>query len=99
YAGENGAAGSGIYTNQASGVQIEGNFIGTDVSGKAPLGNALDGVKVTFAYYPADFFIGGTAPGAGNVISCNHDSGIEIGESLHVKVQGNLIGTDISGSV
>src|SRR5207244_696750 len=56
-----------IWQSGASGNLVEGNFIGTDASGTAPLGNA-SGVNVTNA---ANNMTGGTALGARNVISAN----------------------------
>jgi hypothetical protein len=47
---------------------IQGNYIGTDITGTTALGNSGDGV---FIWSPTNTIIGGTAPGAGNVISGN----------------------------
>src|SRR6185436_23774 len=41
--------------------------------------------------------IGGTAAGAGNLISGNTQTGIHTGFSDNAVIQGNLIGTDASG--
>ncbi|MBM4091814.1 MAG: hypothetical protein FJ276_20660, partial [Planctomycetes bacterium] len=82
----------------ASGNQVLGNFIGTDASGTADLGNTFDGVVV---WGPAsNTTIGGTMPGAGNVISGNDSYGVRIigdGASGN-QVLGNVIGTDASGT-
>jgi hypothetical protein len=44
--------------------------------------------------------VGGTAPGAGNVISGNNDNGVEIWNPASGNlVQGNFIGTDVTGAV
>lgn len=74
---------------------IQGNFIGTDVTGKVALGN-FSGVATgsTSTSSPGNL-IGGTAAGAGNLISGNN-SGI-LG-SHGDTIQGNLIGTDITGT-
>ena len=53
----------------ATGNIVEGNFIGTGVDGVTDLGNAVDGVVLDNA--PGNT-IGGTAAGAGNVISGNN---------------------------
>ncbi len=75
---------------------IEGNFIGTDVTGTKALPNAYSGVRVDST---SDNTIGGTAPGAGNVISNNGQYGIfVVNSSPGTVIQGNLIGTDISGT-
>ena len=77
-------------------IAIEGNYIGTDASGDGVLGNGNDGVEVMDgATWDT---IGGTEPGAGNVISGNgtgvaiHDAG-----TTQDNVEGNLIGTDATG--
>ena len=57
-----------------SGNFVVGNYIGTDVTGSAPLGNAGDGIYIGgFANT-----IGGGNPGEGNVIAANLLNGIEI---------------------
>ena len=62
---------------------VEGNLIGTDISGTKPLGNAGDGVNIDFnlgVNAATDNTIGGTAPGAGNVIADNRGFGVVIGD-------------------
>ncbi len=83
----------GVFIGGASGVQVLGNWIGTDSSGTKGLGNSI-GVEVDISGNA----VGGTAAGAGNVISGNTvgviiDSGV-----TGVQVQGNLIGTDFNGT-
>ena len=89
---------SGIYIIGAGAVSnvFEGNLIGTDITGKARLGNKLNGVVISSA---AGNRIGGTEPGATNVISGNGQSGIYIlgSSAANNRVQGNLIGTDTTG--
>jgi hypothetical protein len=77
----------------ASGVQVQGNSIGTDASGSHAVANTLYGVAV----HNANNTIGGTGAGAGNVISGNGFDGLWIGAS-GVTVQGNSIGTDAAGT-
>ena len=74
---------------------IEGNYIGTDVTGTIDLGNCDDGVRI-WDYYNK---IGGTTPAARNIISGNGDNGVEINgpDAKHNLVQGNYIGIDASG--
>jgi titin len=91
---------------------IQGNYIGTDITGSKPLGNGeqgyISGDKVTTI--PAILnTIGGSVPGAGNLISNNGGDGIEISGTSQVPdagpqfdgsvIQGNYIGTDVTGAV
>jgi len=79
--------------------QIQGNFIGTDATGTNPLGNSSDGILA-----PRFATIGGTLPGARNVISTNGNTDIDInaidglGLGTGDLVQGNFIGTDATGT-
>jgi hypothetical protein len=94
-----GNGGNGVSVIEADSVanQVQGNFIGTDVTGNAALANA--GAGVNFRGAPNNI-IGGTSSGAGNLISGNGGSGIVINNSSATGnlVQGNLIGTDSSGN-
>jgi titin len=75
---------------------IEGNYIGTDGTGAHDLGNHDSGILIDFG--AVGDTVGGTASGAGNVISGNGGNGINITHSANNNVvQGNLIGTDASG--
>jgi hypothetical protein len=76
---------------------IEGNLIGTDRSGTAPLGNGGDGVQIINNDGGQANTVGGTAPGAGNVIANNGGNGIYVNMKLNV-IQGNWIGTDVTGT-
>ena len=82
---------------------VEGNFIGTDVTGAAPLPNLLDGVYVGLG--AVNNTIGGQNPVgslntlAWNVISGNGTNGVKVadtGTSSNV-ICGNFIGTDSTG--
>jgi len=81
-----------IYT---VGNRIEGNYVGTDVSGTFALPNGNFGIAAA----GTGNTIGGTAAGAGNLVSGNANVGIVIpfGTSGNA-VQGNRVGTDASGS-
>lgn len=76
----------------ASGNLVQGNFIGTDVTGTAALGNGTVGV---FVFGPGNT-IGGTTSGARNVISGNRLIGMKLGGTANV-VQGNYVGVDVTG--
>ena len=81
----------------SSGNLVAGNKIGTDITGNLALGNVGGGVVATDG--ASNNTIGGTAAGAGNVISGNTDDGVEItgsGTSGNLVV-GNLIGTNAAG--
>jgi titin len=93
----NGAQGVNI---GSSGNLVQGNFIGTDVTGTADLGNTQDGVRIDDV---SGNTVGGiaSAPGAppGNVISGNDRFGVFLlNGTSGTQVQGNLIGTDVSGT-
>ncbi|MCF6263581.1 MAG: hypothetical protein L3J24_08375 [Xanthomonadales bacterium] len=76
---------------------FQGNYIGTDVTGMVGLGNASVGIFITGG--ATENLIGGTAIGAGNIISSSGLDGLRIGGSTVGNiVQGNKIGTDQTGS-
>ena len=94
----NGFDGFGVLISggDATGNLVQGNFIGTDVTGAVDLGNGRDGVFIAGA---PNNVIGGTTAQARNVISGNNISGINIGGASGNVVQGNFIGTDVTGAV
>ncbi|MEX1195093.1 MAG: hypothetical protein WD904_04800 [Dehalococcoidia bacterium] len=72
---------------------LEGNFIGTNAAGTSALPNVA-GVKLNPNQTHA--LVGGTAPGAGNLISGNSEFGIYSEQAL--TIQGNRIGTNAAGT-
>src|SRR5262249_40399991 len=66
--------GDGVITRQASGNVVQGNYVGTDGAGQAPLGNRRNGILLDNA---SDNLIGGFTPGSGNLISANPQNGLE----------------------
>jgi CSLREA domain-containing protein len=75
---------------------VLGNFIGTDVNGTAALGNGATGVHVNGASFN---FVGGTSPGAGNLVSGNAGNGINLNSTAQSnQVLGNYVGTDVNGT-
>jgi titin len=93
-----GNQGDGILIARPSvtGTRVEGNYIGTDVTGTHALGNLGNGVTLSSA--GRDNTIGGTDAGAGNVISGNAYYGVQIFLSNGNRVQGNYIGTNATGT-
>ncbi|MDQ1522874.1 MAG: hypothetical protein QOE47_798 [Pyrinomonadaceae bacterium] len=112
------AARNVISGNMGSGVEVintgtiennvQGNYIGCDVSGTAVVRNLNSGVFVTFANNNT---VGGDAPGAGNVIVGNGDFGIGVGlpkfnpltnqpiiGGKGIDILGNYIGTNTGGT-
>ena len=97
----NSANGVAIFNPGTTDNAVQGNFIGTDVTGTASLGNAAPGIAI--GDHAANNVIGGTEAGAGNLISGNMSTGITIGTDVDPGatgnlVQGNYIGTDVTGS-
>ena len=88
----------GIATFGANHNTIQGNFVGTDVTGKNAFPNGFAGIALMFG--SAGNLVGGTAPGAGNLISANGSYGVYIyaAGTTNNLVLGNRIGTDGTGT-
>lgn len=84
----------GIALSGGSGSRIQGNLVGTDITGEHGLGNGTCGVVIQSG--AGGTLVGGGAPGEGNVISDNGLHGLQITAGGTV-VEGNRIGTDESG--
>jgi hypothetical protein len=92
-----GNRGDGIDIYTGTGNVVEGNSIGTDVSGTLALGNGGNGVLLSGSQNTT---VGGVTASARNLISANHSTGITIvtaGASGNV-IEGNFIGVDASGT-
>jgi titin len=91
----NGINGVYIY-NGSSGNLVEGCYMGTDATGTSRVANGSRGVRID----SSGNTIGGTVPGAGNVISGNSGNGIYLNgsSSSNNLVQGNFVGTDANGT-
>jgi hypothetical protein len=100
--------GVGIFQPGASGNVVQGNYIGTNATGTAPVGNVY-GAAMRFG--PRNNTIGGTVITARNIISGNTsnccgttrdgvliDSTNLVGDTRNNLVQGNYIGTDVTGT-
>lgn len=86
---------AGIRINDDGNNLIEGNFIGTDVSGLLARGN-FDGISIESL--AAGNQIGGQTPAARNLISGNSTRGVVL-DTIDNVIEGNLIGTDRTGLV
>lgn len=93
------SGGYGIWISGAGNI-VQGNFIGTDATGTIALGNTR-GIHIVgnAVNLTTGNIIGGVVAGAGNLISGNQSDGILIEFGSETLVQGNLIGTDISGEL
>ena len=89
-----------VMTAGTTGNLVQGNFIGTNAAGTGAIGNGSGVVTEGQSGNFSSHTIGGTAPGARNIISGNNGPGINIGGTLSGSlVQGNFIGTDVTGSI
>jgi len=86
---------------------VQGNYIGTDVTGKAvfPIGFRGNGIEI---YNSPDNLIGGATPAARNVVSGNVLGIVATGTSTGIAewqfatgnvIEGNFVGTDVTGAV
>ena len=93
----NGQDGVFLVGAPATGNLIQGNYLGTTVSGAAALKNVRAGIGISGA--PGNT-IGGSVAGAGNLLSANGDAGIYLitGGATGNQILGNLIGTDFAGT-
>ncbi len=86
---------SGVFLSNGSNSIIRTNFIGTNLEGDAPVAN---GVGISLGA-PINTLIGGSAAAARNIISGNLNEGLRLGsDSTLTQIQGNYIGTDVSGT-
>ena len=75
---------------------IQGNYIGTDITGTNAAGNSADGIFVTSPHN----LIGGSDPSLANIISGNSSNGIVLAtdNASNNVVEGNLIGIGSDGA-
>ena len=92
-----GNEGMAVYVSDwASRTVIQGNYIGTDPTGTIAIPN-----RSGILSQGPDTLIGGTVPGARNLVSGNESGGITVGNPTATGniVQGNYIGTDVTGTM
>ncbi|MDA2936762.1 right-handed parallel beta-helix repeat-containing protein [Acidobacteria bacterium AH-259-A15] len=85
----NDGSGVAIFGSGATGNQVQGNYIGTDVNGTADLGNVGDGVVISND--ASSNTVGGTAPGAGNLIAFNGSTGVIISGAIGNAILSNAV--------
>jgi hypothetical protein len=92
--------GVAFISDSGTGNVVEGNYIGLDITGTVAVSNLLHGVDLGTdqKLSVSNVIIGGTAAGARNVIAGNLGNGVWISASTNNVVEGNFIGTDITGA-
>jgi hypothetical protein len=95
-----GAGGNGVHLYlPASKNLVEGNYIGTDVTGTDPFGDTKLGNSLGVCINGFDNTVGGTLPAQRNILSGNVDAGVFIDTTGKTNlIEGNYVGTDVSGS-
>lgn len=79
---------------------VLGNYMGLAADGVTALGNShADGSGAITVDDCDGVVIGGTATGSANVISANYMYGISPVSATNMVIQGNLIGTDYTGTI
>ena len=87
-----------LLSGTSTGNTVQGNYIGTDLNGTAALGNGGTGGYGGIGLLASDNLIGGPAAAARNIISGNTTYGIQIAGGSNNTIQGNYIGTDVTGA-
>jgi len=93
--------GRGVYFSASSTNKVQGNYIGTDATGKANLGNGESGMLM---FLSSQNTVGGSDAGSANVIAFNGSDGVTIDDSgtgnriLRNSIDSNdVIGIDLVG--
>ncbi len=94
--GQDGIVIDGANSQTMRGISIQGNYIGTDINGTTAIGNTRFGVYLF--QQASGVTIGGSVTGAGNLISGNSNTGIQVDNGIYNTIQGNTIGLNTSGS-
>ncbi|HWO56141.1 MAG TPA: thrombospondin type 3 repeat-containing protein [bacterium] len=95
----NGSHGISVSGSGASTTYIQGNYVGTDITGSVAIPNGGAGIRV----FDAGAVVGGSLPGEGNLVSGNAGDGVVMTTSslpsVGTIIRGNRIGTDAAGTV
>lgn len=77
---------------------VQGNYIGTDPTGTIQVQNVDDGIGIDNG--ACETLVGGSTPGAGNLISGNFNDGIDINRrgTDRNEIRGNVIGLSADGN-
>ncbi len=85
--------GQAIDIRVGAGNVLEGNFLGTDISGSSHPGGTQQGLSIQ----SDNNLLGGPSPDARNIISGSSLANISVGGNNN-RIQGNFIGTDLTGT-
>ena len=86
---------TGIFANASSNNTVQGNYIGINATGTAAIPNGVSGLRINGG---SNNTIGGTAAGAGNVVSGNPVGFAFLNNGNGNTLQGNFIGTLSNGT-
>lgn len=95
---------TGVWVTNTSGTHVKGNWIGLNAAGTAPIRNY--GAGIYFVDHVTASVVGGTEPGAGNVVSGNGLADQHYGVGVSIvgpgssgnKILGNRVGTNPAGT-
>ena len=95
------STGGDLIQADGNGTVIQGNYLGLNAAGTAGIGAQQRTIDIEVG---DTVMIGGSAPGAANVIGTWSVRAVQLGEAgafnaSNVTVQGNLIGTDVTGTI
>lgn len=72
--------------------RVQGNYIGVGADGSEPIGNGRNGVDIDVdSADVTGVLIGGTTPGAGNVVAFNGSDGVRVGLNANFDARDNAI--------
>jgi len=83
----------------ADGTVVKGNYIGLNAAGSSVFSTTNPNYGIMIETSATNVTIGGTVAGSGNVISGHTREGIWVTTTGAVTIQGNYIGTDVTGTI